>query len=669
MGTISSTLSGTPATTSTSSTPTYFAGVSTYSTQLQEVIGRAVSIASLPIQELTSQQTALTGQATELTTLDTDFAAVQTAIQNISSALGGAGMNSTVSNPAVASVTVGDGATQGEYSLDVSSIGAYATSLTGGTWNDTTDPKGQTTTYNLVVGANTHSFTPTDNSAETVAATINAQFGDVVQATAVNVGSASSPDERISLQSVNLGPMDLDIQTPAGSSLQIAQPAATGYATSTSANTWDSSGSPSTYTLAVDGADYTISPTDNSAAQVAAAINAVSGNPVQASVVNLGTATSPDERIQLQSTSAGVATVDLLDSSGNSLQQQETPAAAGSAVSQTSGTWDSTPDPSGNPTQYILTVGSTTQTFTSADTSATGVAAAINALSGNPVTATVVDLGTSSVPDYTIQLTDNTGSGDSPQLTASTPSGLQSQGPAGSLAQYEVSNSGVTVSSDTQTVTIAAGTTVSLTGTGTTDITVTQSASTLNTALSGFADKYNAVVAELAKQYGQSGGPLQGQSIVHGLSQALSRMSTYYSSASGSLGMADLGFTLNDDGTLTYSPLNMMSTDLENSAGVVAFLGSATGGGFLQAATNAMNIIETPTTGLLKSTEAAVQSQITDLGTSIAAKQAAVTQLQTNLTNQMAQADAAIASMQAQYSYMTSVFQAQQTADQMYANE
>lgn len=675
MGTISSVLSSANSLTSApsssgSGSSDYFAGVSTYSQQLQEVIGRAVSIASLPIELLQSQQTTLNNQATELTTLDTDFTAVQTAIQNISSAMGGSGMTSTVSDPSVASVTVGDGAAQGAYSLDVSSIGAYATSLTAGTWNDAADSSGQTTAYNLVVGGNTYTFTPSDNSAATVASTINAQYGNLVQATAVNVGSASDPDYRVSLQSANLGPLDLDIQAPAGANLQTSQTVSTGYATSLSANTWDPSGSASTYTLAVDGADFTISPADNSAASVAAAINALSGSPVQATVVNLGTAGGPDERIQLQSTSAGISTVDLLDSSGNSLQQQETPITAGSAVSQTSATWDPTADPSGNPIQYTLTVGSTTQTFTAnGDDSAMGVAAAINSLAGNPATATVVDVGTASNPDYRIQLVNNTGSGDSPQLSASTPSSLQTQGPAGSLAQYEVSNSGVTVSSDTRSVSIAAGTTVSLTGTGSTEITVTQSISTLNTALSGFADAYNAAVAELAKQYGQSGGPLQGESVVYNLSQALAKMSTYYSSATDSLGLSDLGFALNDDGTLTYSPLTMMSTDLGNSAGVISFLGSATGGGFLQAATNAINSVETPTTGLLKTDESSLQSQITDIGNTITQKQAAVSQLQTNLTNQIAQSDAAIASMQAQYSYMTSVFQAQQTADQMYANE
>jgi hypothetical protein len=165
----------------------------------------------------------------------------------------------------------------------------------------------------------------------------------MVQATAVNVGSASSPDYRISLQSANLGPMNLEIQAPAGANLQSSQAATTGYATSLTASTWDSSGTPSTYTLAVDGADFTISPTDNSAASVAAAINALPGNPVEATVVNLGTADSPDERIQLQSTSAGVSNVDLAGLVGNSLQQQETPATAGSAVSQTS--WTGIPLP------------------------------------------------------------------------------------------------------------------------------------------------------------------------------------------------------------------------------------------------------------------------------------------------------------------------------------
>ena len=678
MGTISSALSGansltsTPVTASSNSGSTnstgIFTGTSAYSQDLQNVISRAVSIASLPIELLTNQQTELSGQATELTTLGKDFAAVQASIQAITDALGGSGMESTVSDPAVASVTVGDGASQGAYSIEVSSIGSYATSLSSAAWESAANPVGKTTGYNLVIGSNTYSFTPSNNSAAAVASTINAQYGNLVQATAVNVGSAGSPDYRISLQSVKLGPLNLDIQAQANANLQTAQAATTAYAVSQSAATWDASGSASTYTLAVDGADYSIAPADNSAASVAAAINTLSGNPVRATVVDVGTGGIPDERIQLRSTVDGVSAVDLQDSSGNSLQQRQTPVAAGSGASQTSYTWDPTPDSSGNSTQYTLTAGGTAQTFTVDDNSAEGVAAAINALPGNPIQANVVDLGTASQPDYRIQLVDNTGSADSPQLTRSTPFGLQAQGqPPGSLAQYEVANSGVPVSSDTRSVSIAAGTTLTLTGTGSTDVTVTQSIATLNTALSGFADAYNAAVAELAKQRGQSGGALQGKTIVGSLSQALVAMSTYYSTSAGSPGMTGLGFTLNVDGTLAYSALTMMSTDLSNSAGVIAFLGSAAGGGFLETATNAINGIEDSSTGLLTTTEAAIQSQIASLGDTIAARQTRVEQLQTNLTNQIAKADAAIATMEQQYSYLSSMFAAEQTADLMYA--
>jgi flagellar capping protein FliD len=231
-----------------------------------------------------------------------------------------------------------------------------------------------------------------------------------------------------------------------------------------------------------------------------------------------------------------------------------------------------------------------------------------------------------------------------------------------------VANSGDTVSSDSRSVAIAAGTTLTLTGAGSATVTVTQSASTLSNALAGFAAAYNAAVTELSNQRGQTGGALQGESIVNRLSQTLAAMSTYSSSSSG-VGMADLGFTLYDNGSLTYNADTLMATVASNPAGVTAFLGSAAGGGFLKAATNALDSMLDPTSGLLTTQEADVGTQITSLGTTITAKQAKVTQLQTQLTNQIAAADAAIAAMEQQYSYMNSMFAAQQTEDQMYANE
>jgi flagellar capping protein FliD len=76
--------------------------------------------------------------------------------------------------------------------------------------------------------------------------------------------------------------------------------------------------------------------------------------------------------------------------------------------------------------------------------------------------------------------------------------------------------------------------------------------------------------------------------------------------------------------------------------------------------------VEDPTTGLLKTTETDTKSQIANLGTTIAAKQAKVDAMQLQMQNQMAAADALVASMEQQYNYLSGLFQAQQTADQMY---
>jgi flagellar hook-associated protein 2 len=450
---------------SSSSNPTgIFTGTSAYSQDFQNIIERAVAIASLPITLLTNQQTTLTNQSNELSTLDTKFTALQTAIQGISDAMSGASYDTTVSDPSVVSASVSDGAAEGVYSIEVNNIGSYATSLSTNTWDSTAAPAGTTSTYSLVVGGTTYSFSPADNSAATVASTINSQYGNLVNATAVNVGSASSPDYRISLQNTTLGATTLDIQ----------------------------------------------------------------------------------------------------DSSGASLQTQQ-------------------------------------------------------------------------------------------------------QG--GEEAEYEVNNSGVIVDSNTRNVSIATGLNLNLlaTSSGPVDVTVTRSTSALSTALSTFADAYNAAATELDNQRGQSGGALQGQSIVNNLSQALSSISTYTSS-DGVGSLSNLGLSLGTNGQITYDATALMAADFGNSAGVAAFLGSASGGGFLEAATNTMTGLEDPTTGLVKTSETNLQSEITSLGTTITDKQNTVADMQTQLTNQMAQADAAIASMEQQYSYLSSMFSAMQTADQMYAN-
>jgi flagellar hook-associated protein 2 len=656
MGTTSST---TPATGST------FTGSSAYSADFQNVINRAIAIASLPITVLTNHQTDLTDQQTEIQTLDTKFSAIQTAIQGISSAMGGSSFETTVSAPTIIAATTADGAAEGVYSILVGSIGSYASSLSGKSWNSTAGASNPTA-YTLQIGSQSYALTVADNSASTVSAAINAQFGNLVQATTVNVGSSAAPDYRLSLKSATLGPTTLDLrQSPTTiNSANLQTQNSAGYAISQTTATWNASGSAQPYTLTLGSNSYTVTGADNSAASVAAAINTNYGSQVQATVVDLGSSSSPDYRISLQSLTPGAVTLDLNSGSSGSLQTQQT-----AATSRSTATWNPAADSSGSANVYALTIGTSHLSFTAADNSAATVAASINSNYGSQVQATVINLGSAGTPDYRISLQDKTGAGQTMNLQE-TGISLQSQQVAGSLAEYQVDGSGATVTSNTRDINVSTGVTLSLLATSTVavDVTVSRSTSVLNTALSNFADAYNAAATELGKQRGQSGGALQGQSMVFSLQQTLSSLSTF--SGAGGLvnGLNDLGLTLGTNGQITYNSFTLMGADISNSASVTSFLGSATGGGFLQLATNALNGLEDPTAGLFKTSETDWQTQITNIGSTISDKQAKISQLQINLQNQMAASDAMVSSLEQQYTYLSGMFSAQQTADLSYAN-
>src|SRR5450755_3882970 len=173
-------------------------GTTDYSQDLQDVISRAVATANLPVAQLTNQQTTLQAQSTELSgNVDTDLGNLQTAIQNIDQSMAASSLQANISNTSLVGATISDGATEGNYSIEVDDIGAYATSLSASSWPGTST---SSSSYNLVINGTPEAIKTSDNSATGVAAAINSQYGGQVQATVVNVGSSSAPDYRISLQ-------------------------------------------------------------------------------------------------------------------------------------------------------------------------------------------------------------------------------------------------------------------------------------------------------------------------------------------------------------------------------------------------------------------------------------------------------------------------------------
>jgi flagellar hook-associated protein 2 len=197
-------------------TSTIFKGTSAYSADFSQVVERAVGIAGLPIRLLTTQKAGISDQKTQLEAVQANFSALQNAVNGIADALDGSSFITSVSDSAVASASVSPGVGEGNYSLKVSDVGAYATAMTSHAWvADSTAH-----TFKLTVGASEYSLTPTDNSASAVALAINQRYGDQVRASVLNVGSLTSPDYRLSLQATRLGntPVGLkkdDVAVPA----------------------------------------------------------------------------------------------------------------------------------------------------------------------------------------------------------------------------------------------------------------------------------------------------------------------------------------------------------------------------------------------------------------------------------------------------------------------
>ena len=205
---------------STSSTSALFTGSSQFSSDLNSVIQRAVSFATLPLEQMQNDLTTLESQQSEAQTLAADFANLQSALGAVQSAITGtSAFSASVSDTSVASVTLTGTPMAGTYTVKVISTGAYAASTSNDGLTQVTDPDSgnisDATGYNLTVGTQTTTITPSGRTLTDLAAALNAS--GQVQATLVNIGSNSSPDYRLSLEGTALGNLPIQLTAVGGS--------------------------------------------------------------------------------------------------------------------------------------------------------------------------------------------------------------------------------------------------------------------------------------------------------------------------------------------------------------------------------------------------------------------------------------------------------------------
>ncbi|HXM42070.1 MAG TPA: flagellar filament capping protein FliD [Bryobacteraceae bacterium] len=294
-----------------------------------------------------------------------------------------------------------------------------------------------------------------------------------------------------------------------------------------------------------------------------------------------------------------------------------------------------------------------------------GLAQAINDQDAG-VQATVVDVGSNSAPDYRLSLQSDSLGDVTMQLNDGSQDLETASGVTGTVAEYSIN--GQPVSSDSDTVTLAPGLTVLLTGTNSSPATVTVAAdpSGVGSALQSLVSAYNTANTELANNRGQTDVALAGQSIVYELTEGLQSLANFPGGSGNISSLAALGVSFSDTtGQLSFDQSTFDAATTGQTAALTQFLGTAAGGGYLEAATNTMTGIMDPTTGILPQDIASIQANIASTNTQITTQQTQVTQMQSNLTQQMAAADASIYDLQQQASEMQDMFTAEQDSEMM----
>jgi flagellar hook-associated protein 2 len=346
-------------------------------------------------------------------------------------------------------------------------------------------------------------------------------------------------------------------------------------------------------------------------------------------------------------TNPGAAATSLSSSAG---LLKVTDPAKSSITDKGSFTLTVTTDP-GTPQQSV-------RTFSfSAATSLNALRDQINVQAGANVQATIVNVGTADAPDYRVSLQSTKLVPEHIQLNDGSKDLMSFQTPGARVA-YKLNGSTEVFLSDSRSLALSPGLTVHVqAATSGTPVTLTVSSddTQLSSALSSFATAYNSVVDELDKNRGQGGGALTGNSIISSLSSTLQNLTFYYGDGNS---LATIGLVLGKDGHLSLDQ-DTFDAAMKDPSSVAQFLGSATSG-YLSTAKSMLDSV-TGTSGTLTSASQLVQDDLVQQQQLIDDNQARVDQLQEQLQEQMAAADALIAQMEQQATFMTNMFQAMTT--------
>jgi flagellar hook-associated protein 2 len=221
MGTTSSTLpsgsssASSAASASSLSTPSYFTGLSSFSSDFQSIIQRAVQIADIPITNLQNQQATNTSEENALTALEPSVTALGNDVVSLGTLAASQGLSATSSDSTTVSVVNTGASAPATYTIsDITSLASAATetSLQGYSATAQVSTSGL---VNLVIGSSTYQLNLTASGANTVSGLAQAINSANAGVSATVLTSGSTQYLTLSAASTGATTLQLNSVTPA----------------------------------------------------------------------------------------------------------------------------------------------------------------------------------------------------------------------------------------------------------------------------------------------------------------------------------------------------------------------------------------------------------------------------------------------------------------------
>ncbi|HYM11183.1 MAG TPA: flagellar filament capping protein FliD [Bryobacterales bacterium] len=658
-------------------TPQTFTGVSSFSSDLQQILQRAVQIASLPMQQLQINQADVLAQQKAFGDLENVVSNLTTSFSNLGVLGANGALAATTSNAAVATVQVTGSPSALNYTLNVVSAAAAAQASTNLALPDstTTAPRANGL-YTLTLGSNTQAFDLLATGSGRTAGTTGTATPSPPASVAVSFASGLAGSITANLNSFFVGNATVG-GASAGDTVTV---------NFTSADSTINTG----VTAVLAGGEDATALAGELNAQITG--NASLNGKVSFSAVNGQLKLTESDTVGqgFTFTAGHTGTVTTGIESGGTIggeSAQEIAAALNAQVALNSTLHAAGVTFSNNGGQVQATAAAGKQfTFTATDiaqgtgfvsglagrTRVVGFANTLSGLAGYinsqdatlGVHATIINTSSNpSSPKYDLTLVaDQTGVQTLTLNDSAATDLLPNGGTLGTNAVFSL-NGGPNITNTSNTIAnLAPGLNLTIIGSSAgvpINITVAKDRTSVLGDLQDFATRYNAVADYITTQVGQNAGPLAGSLALRQVETTLQSITGYSISTGAVQNMAGLGLFLDQNGHLSVDLPTFNGLTDPQFTDAVSFLGSTTTG-FAGNAYSRLTQISDPTTGSIQNEQSFLTQSDQRLSDQIVAQQQQVNLLQTSLTAQLSQSDTLLAQLESQQSLLTGLFKDQQ---------